>query len=437
MHQNCGNKPQIGQVFKMRGTDAVGLLFTVINHPAGDVQVTGLILASESAPGQGALISDRADRFYQTANPMLTKLFSEWHPGSMSAAFAPKSAAGAQVSPRSAGASPAPAANSGQKSPSTAPAASAPVPPLHTVSAPDNSFQIGLPAGWNLMPGSSGGVVIGAGPQGEQFVINVLKMAVDPYIAYQVTHMQSTAMPGWVVAPFRGNLQREFPTLFQAFRRANGRGPVKLTVDSMAQGQPAGPQTPCVQFMIHIDANDGKEPALVSGVMCASMPSTTSRGDYTVALSGFTIPQSLADREKNTVAAIISSFRPNQAVIGGQVAQAQQVYNNNYSALVNGIRERTVDASSEVMKRQQILHQSQEDTFAIQQAGNANQQEGFARSNQGTDLYIRDRTIIRNPEYPDDHYNVSNSTYNWLYNAFPGRVDEVPPSQYIKGTDYY
>jgi hypothetical protein len=313
-----------------------------------------------------------------------------------------------------------------------------PAPPLHAVTAPDNSFQIGLPDGWNLLPGSGGGVVAIAGPQGEQFGLNMLKMGVDPYVAYQATHLRpGPVQPGVVYAPYRGNLQQEFPTLFQAWRRSNGLGPVKLTVDSMVQGQPIGQGSPCVQYIAHIDANDGKEPNQVSGVMCASMPTTTSMGDYTVQLSNFTIPQSLADRDESTVAAIVSSFKPNQTVINGQLANAQQQYQANYQGLVNSIQTTTAIRNKGVMDRAQIMHNSQEETFNIRQQGIANQQDGFARSNQGEDLYIRDRTVIRDTEYPNDHAQVYNSTANWLQRAFPDRVEEVPPSEYIKGQDYY
>src|ERR1700690_4539826 len=60
MHQNCGERPQIGQAFRMRGTDGVGLFFTVINHPAGNVPVAGLIIATRNGTHQtgGALLSD-------------------------------------------------------------------------------------------------------------------------------------------------------------------------------------------------------------------------------------------------------------------------------------------------------------------------------------------------------------------------------------------
>ena len=85
MHQNCGERPQIGQAFRMRGTDGVGLFFTVINRPAGNVPVAGLIIAVGSGPHktEAALLSDSANRFGSTINPMLTKLFSVWHPSGL------------------------------------------------------------------------------------------------------------------------------------------------------------------------------------------------------------------------------------------------------------------------------------------------------------------------------------------------------------------
>jgi hypothetical protein len=440
VHQSCGNRPEIGSAFRLRGTNAIGLYFMVVNHPAGDIPVGGLIIAVNTSAGrvEAGLLTDRADRFHQTLTPMMQRLFSVWKPGTaVTSAYSSSGAAAASASPSV----PAHAASRpGQRPSPSAPDTSGhsePAPPLHMVTAPDNSFQIGLPSGWNLAPGSGGGKLGITGPHGEQIGLNMLKMAVDPYIAYQVTHMRTVQpIQGVMYAPYRGNLQQEFPTLFQAWRRSNGLGPVKLTVDSVVQGQPVGPQIPCVQFVTHMDANDGKGPIVFSGVMCAAMPSTTSRGDYTVQLSSFMIPQSFAERDKSTVAAIISSYRPNQSVINGQVADAQHQYNINYSALVNNIRATTAIRSKGVMDRAQIMHNSQEETNAIRQQGIDNQQDGFARSNQGQDLYIRDRTVIRDNEYPDDHAQVYNTTYNWLQQAFPDRIEEVPPSQYIKGRDF-
>src|ERR1017187_8698996 len=75
MHQNCGEKPQIGGVFKMRGTDSVGVFFTVVNHLAGNIAVAGLIISAGRDSQEAALVSDKADHFGTTINPMLATLF--------------------------------------------------------------------------------------------------------------------------------------------------------------------------------------------------------------------------------------------------------------------------------------------------------------------------------------------------------------------------
>lgn len=36
VHNNCGEKPQVGKVFKVRGTNSDAAFFTVINHPQGN-----------------------------------------------------------------------------------------------------------------------------------------------------------------------------------------------------------------------------------------------------------------------------------------------------------------------------------------------------------------------------------------------------------------
>ena len=89
VHNNCGEKPQVGKVFKVRGTNSDAVFFTVVNHPQGNKQVAGMVIATPSGPNrmEAALVSDDAARFGSTVNPMLTKLFSEWHPGGAGQAF--------------------------------------------------------------------------------------------------------------------------------------------------------------------------------------------------------------------------------------------------------------------------------------------------------------------------------------------------------------
>jgi hypothetical protein len=64
MHQNCVKKPQVGKVFKMRGTDWVGLFFTVVNHPAGNVPVAGLIIVAATGPHSAEAANEAQHRSF-------------------------------------------------------------------------------------------------------------------------------------------------------------------------------------------------------------------------------------------------------------------------------------------------------------------------------------------------------------------------------------
>ena len=75
VHNNCGEKPQVGKVFKVRGTNSDAVFFTVVNHPQGNKQVAGMVIATASGPNrmEAALVFDDAARFGSTVNPMLTQ----------------------------------------------------------------------------------------------------------------------------------------------------------------------------------------------------------------------------------------------------------------------------------------------------------------------------------------------------------------------------
>ncbi|HXN46696.1 MAG TPA: hypothetical protein VN893_08640, partial [Bryobacteraceae bacterium] len=207
MHQNCGERPQIGQAFRMRGTDGVGLFFTVINHPAGNVPVAGLILAAGSGPRktEAALLSDSANRFGSTINPMLTKLLSVWHPSGLPG--------------------PAPAASESSSAAAR----------LHTVAASDDSVSLGIPDGWVMDPNSGRGTIIVKGPQGEVLALNMMRNAVDPSSAWQQRFWRQggSPPPGSIVYPYHGDLVKAFPELFQQWRRAGGQRPARLQIDSI------------------------------------------------------------------------------------------------------------------------------------------------------------------------------------------------------------
>ena len=96
VHNNNGEKPQIGRVFQFTGSNSVGVFFTVTDHPDGNLQLAGMVIAAATGPNQveAGMVYDIAARFGQTLNPMLQQLSTVWHPN------APAAASGSQISNR-------------------------------------------------------------------------------------------------------------------------------------------------------------------------------------------------------------------------------------------------------------------------------------------------------------------------------------------------
>ena len=69
MQGKCGEKPRIGRVFQFRGTNSVGVFFTVTDHRKG-TKVAGLAIAMATGPNrvEAALLTNDASRFGQTVN---------------------------------------------------------------------------------------------------------------------------------------------------------------------------------------------------------------------------------------------------------------------------------------------------------------------------------------------------------------------------------
>jgi hypothetical protein len=132
--QTYGEKPQIGSIFKVRGTDSVGVFFTVAHPPGEQTPLAGLIIAAGGSPRpqEAALLSDAADRFGSTVNSMFATLLGVWHPAGASAAV-----------------------------------------PLHRVTLEDGSASVGIPENWTLEPGWSNGSMRVLGPHGETIALDV------------------------------------------------------------------------------------------------------------------------------------------------------------------------------------------------------------------------------------------------------------------------
>lgn len=386
VHQSCGDKPQVGRLFRVRGTDSVAAFFTVVNHPQGNKPVAGLVIAAPagSQKVEAALVSDDAPRFGSTVNPMLNRLFREWHPG-------------------------------GGGAPGASAAGSARAAPLHQVVAQDRSLSVGIPDGWKI--NASYGTALINGPQGESVILDAAAVAIDSQAARY-------ARPGNIVFSHNADLVQGFPNLFQQFWQANGKS-IDFRVDhiepaSSSQGtrcvhatgrQVVGAHLP-EKDMFHMDA-----------LLCVGPMGTM--GHYMVMLSEGVLSPALADKENATVAAIFSSFQLNQAVVA-QEAHAMA------APAVNAIHQIGAMAAARTQATQAAND--------AQHAGYWARQDANARSNQAFSNYLLNQTVIQNNNVYGNgtvgHATVWNSTADALVKADPNRYEIVNSPNFWKGWDY-
>jgi hypothetical protein len=418
VQNSCGEKPQVGKVFRVRGSNSDAVFFTVTNHPGGNVPVAGMLIASQTGPKavEAALVSDAAARFGSTMNPLLSQLFDVWHP------------VGAASSNSTSG--PAPGARSGLAG------------KLHTVSAPDNSVSIGVLDGWTVDPASGHGTIVTKGPEGEVVALYMLRNAVDSSSQWQQNfwRMGGKPIPGTILYPYHGNLTREFPNLVQAWRRAGGLGPAKLQVEKIDQVPPArgGPQgEECVNVKGQLDP-DGNGMRSWTEMMCVTLPANEWRG-YTVTRHQSLFPNSIADRQEPTVMAMIPTMRVNAEVMNQQNAELLRQKQADDAAIrvqtqqaINNIHAIGAATSARIASDQQA-HDAQ---HAAWHQG----EDDISRRTQGFSNYILDQTVVQdNNMYGNGtigHGTLWNSEADALVKANPNRFEYVTVPNYWRGTDY-
>lgn len=420
IHQACGERPSVGQVFRVKGSNSAGVFFTVIDHAQANRPLAGLVIAAQtpSRQFQVGVVSDSADRFAQTANPLMQQLFSAWNPGS-------------------------PASSSGGASPEAAnPAAGAAPPPpaaLQPVSAPDNSATISVPGGWTIDPSSNMGQLILHGANGEQMGLNMSKPAADPSNPWQMRMAAahySVILPGSVVYAFRGDPVKEFVPMLQAWRKSNGKGPAQIEVKDV-QSMPTGQGNHCAAASGQIDP-DGKGMQSFTSEICAIDPNP-QYGNYGMSLTHITIPLSIGDKEKDLVNAIIASYKPNQQVISqeeNQLLRAKQQADQRTLAtsqmIVNQIKQVGAQATAR-FNATEAANDAQHAGYWAQQNSNAQNSAGFSN-------YLLDQSVVQNNNVGGTgaagHATLWNTTANALVQSNPGKYEIVDTPNYWKGADY-
>ena len=418
--KSFGESPSVSKPFRYKGTTTVGVFYGVRNHTAANVPMTGLILSdfNDKKQVETAVMYDTASRFPRTLQPMMQTVFKEWRPGG---------AAAASGSPGRSSATPA--------SGSQAAKGSGPVPSLHTVVARDNSATIGLPDGWTLDPRSGSSAMMARGPHGEQININMSKFAIDPSMGSNGMILQRMGpQRGTLYYPFRGDLVKSFPDMFQAWRRANGEPPVRLQVDEI-KPMPAQPNDHCAAAQGHVDLGAGMQ-ALTAN-MCAFNPTAQSMGDYLVRLSFITVPNALADEEKTTTQAIVQSYKVNQQVMNQQTAAGIAAVNAN-TRMLEKETQIQIDHIHEI-GRQADARYAEADRQRVESSQRFDQQEeNISRYGQGFSNYILDQNVIEYSDYNGNvyHETVPNNIAYSLAKHLPDKVEIVDTPNYIPEIDF-
>jgi hypothetical protein len=396
LHNQYGDKPQVGKLFQVRGTNSVAVFFTMVNRNQGNMQLAGMIIASRTAGGhvEAALMTDQAARFGSTINPMMTKLFSVWRPN-------------------------------GNPPSSQAAGAAGPAAALKPYTLPDRSASVSLPEGWNVLPSSGGGTIMAQGPDGSAVALGYPYLASDtnnPSVRQTMAMLQrgglrNTSYAHALYYPYGGDLGRTFEDLLQMARKNQGQGAVSIKISSETP-MPVSGTLRCAHLHGQIDAQDGKGMREMNTVFCSAPPGP--HGSYMNLAYHTAVPLQFADRERGTMEAILASFNVNQAIVQSQA---------------NAIAAPAIAAIHEIGRR---AAQQAADAHAAEDAHNAAVEKRWDNNDKGSQAfsnYLLDQTVIQDNQQ-NAHATVWNQTADAMVKSDPQRYEYVNTPNFWKGIDY-
>ena len=425
VQSSCGEKPRIGRVFQFRGTNSVGVFFTVTDHPEGDLPLAGLVIGAVAGPNQveAAMVYAKASEFGAKVNPMLEQLASVWHPGS-----APASSASTVRNP-------------------SAPASGAPV-ALHRVALQDSTASAAIPAGWTVDPKSYGGTMLIHGSRGELAVLDNYFLAQDPNGSGYRNSMRyggGRLLKGQVTYPSNVDLVKALPELIQLFRQSQGSGPAEVKIDHAEMVYPPNGAyfqgERCVRALGEVSAADGRK--TVYRVLCAFAPDPY--GDYHFLDSFVAIPDGSPSQVYALGEAIVGGFQIDEALVE-QRASAEAAPHIEHLIQVDASQRAAVQANTAriVGNIQQI---GADATARMNAVGAANDEQhadwnasqvDHARNTQGVSNYLLDQSVV---EVTDGYGNVGHGTF-WnktadaLVQSNPNHFSYVDVPNYWAGTDF-
>jgi hypothetical protein len=405
IHTTWGDEPQVGRFFRVRNTDSIATFITGVNHSQGDLQSAGLVIVSQVAPQriEAALLVDSVQHFDGNINSMLGELFQQWHP-------APADSATAGGAPS--------AAEGSRNEASVTPAA-----PLTRYSLPDGSASALMPEGWQVTPASGKGTIFFKGPNQEMVTLGFTMLPLninDPRVLrtrqFAMGAGRNTVYGQSLYYPYGQDLTKTYIDLVDMTRTKYGLPQATRQISSQtALSAPPGWRQ--VYIVGVVDAQDGVGPRETHSLVTCAPPGPA--GGFMVFASESSVPVRLADQERETVLAMISSFSVNQQVVS---AQASAIAAPEIARIHEIGRRAAAQAAS---------------AHAMEDAHNAAVErhwDSMDKQSQSFSNYLLDQSVITDSR--GNHATVSNGTADAMVRSNPSRYEYVNTLNLKKGVDY-
>jgi hypothetical protein len=279
VHGHFADKPQVSNIFQIKGTTSYGAFFTLIAKNAGNTPIAGEVIVNMPAGGQpvAAILYDNAATFTKSQPVMLTALNTAWHAANPAAATVPAAA--------------------------SAPSAAA---ALHRVTAGDRSVYISLPDDWKL-DSVAGGSVSAEGTKGERVGLNLMTQGIVN---------SRSPIPGRIAYPFGGDVFTAYSSIVNQ-SRANQRLPAATfnLTSSKALGGGA------VQVAFDLDLHDG----FGARSATARLQEIGGAGPtWALSFSNSSLPKTIAAAENATLMAVIQSASQDANVVKAEQGAVMQ-----------------------------------------------------------------------------------------------------------------
>jgi len=188
---------------------------------------------------------------------------------------------------------------------------------LHKVTLPDNTASVSIPDGWKFNTKvSGGGTIVLEGPHGggEGIVLNTAYSGQDPTNpGFQRARQGGFRPPPNVVFhPHNGDLVKAFPDLYLRLGRSIGWHPTDLQIDR-SETMPSPQSERCVHATGHVN-NFGSGMMELNEMLC-TVGFDPNTGQYRFTAFFSLLPNAVADQDRATAAAIMSSFKWDEALV--------------------------------------------------------------------------------------------------------------------------